>query len=441
MPRVLYISYYFPPSGGPGVQRTLKLARYLPEFGWTPSILTVRPEHAAYPDLDASLEAEVPADLLVERTRAWDPYALYARLQGKSKDETVGVGFVGESTMDWKQRIARWLRANLFLPDARVGWVPYAIAHGRRMLNTGRYDAIITTGPPHSAHLIGQRLAREFNLPWVADFRDPWTQIDYVAELPMTGLARRFDRRFERRVLEQADAVVVISPAMQRQLAERVQATYTVILNGFDPADFEAPVPEPCTDVFMLRYLGNMNAARNPEVLWQALQQLNVPQAWPDFRIELIGHIDPVVHTSIRAAGLEQVVQVKPYVQHDEAICLMRSASALLLVINRVDGAQGIMTGKVFEYMASGRPILGVGPPAGDAATVIHDARAGQMVDYDAVERMVAEVTRQYEAWKHGVPLSGADAAARQVYSRQGQAEQLAHVLNTLCAPSSSSSE
>ncbi|MEM1095244.1 MAG: glycosyltransferase [Bacteroidota bacterium] len=433
MPRVLYISYYFPPSGGPGVQRTLKLARYLPEFGWTPSILTVRPEQAAYPDLDPSLEAEVPPELLVERTLAWDPYALYAKLQGKQKAETVGVGFVGESSMDWKQRLARWLRANLFLPDARVGWVRHAVAHGRRMLNTGRYDALITTGPPHSTHLIGQRLAREYDLPWVADFRDPWTQIDYVAELPMTQLARALDRRMERRVLEQASAVVTVSPAMRRQFEAQVPGAYHVILNGFDPADFDVasrpPQPE---GTFVLRYLGNMNAARNPDVLWQALARLNAPTAWPDFRVELIGHIDPAVRAAVAAAGLESLVQVRPYVQHDAAVMLMQSATALLLVINRVSGAEGIMTGKLFEYLASGRPVVGVGPPTGDAAQALHDTLAGRMIGYEHVDDCARELTRLYKAWKQGAPAPGANPATLHPYSRRGQAEQLAGVLGAL---------
>ncbi|MEM6648553.1 MAG: glycosyltransferase [Bacteroidota bacterium] len=433
MPRVLYISYYFPPSGGPGVQRTLKLARYLPAFGWTPSILTVRPEHAAYPDLDPSLAAEVPPDLLVERTLAWDPYTLYAKLQGKPKAETVGVGFVGESTMDGKQRLARWLRANLFLPDARVGWVRHAVAHGRRMLNTGWYDTIITTGPPHSTHLIGQKLARAYDLPWVADFRDPWTQIDYVAELPMTRLARALDRRMERRVLEQASAVVTVSPAMQRQFEALVPGTYRVILNGFDPADFDAPMPPPQpTDAFVLRYLGNMNAARNPEALWQALGRLNVAEAWPDFRVELIGHIDPAVQAAVDAAGVASAVQTLPYIQHDEAVALMQSATALLLVINRVDGAEGIMTGKLFEYLASGRPVVGIGPPAGDAANALHDTSAGRMLGYDAVDDLARALTQLYQSWRDGQPASGADPATLHPYSRRGQAEQLADLLDAL---------
>ncbi|MGI9174359.1 MAG: glycosyltransferase, partial [Rhodothermales bacterium] len=149
MKRVLFVTYYFPPSGGSGVQRALKFAKYLPHFGWEPTILTVRPEDAAYPDLDATLSRDVPPGLRVERTRAWDPYALYARLQGKVKSETVGVGFVGEGTMNRTQRFARWLRANVFLPDARVGWVPFALCRGSTLLEDGSYDAILTTGPPH----------------------------------------------------------------------------------------------------------------------------------------------------------------------------------------------------------------------------------------------------------------------------------------------------
>ena len=241
MKRLLFVTYYFPPSGGPGVQRSLKFVKYLPEFGWRPTVLTVRPESASWPDPDPDSVADIPEGTLVERTGAWDPYAWYARLLGRKKQEVISVGFTGEDGTTPGRRFARWLRANLFLPDARVGWVPFATARARALMRQ-KYDAVLTTGPPHSTHFAGLALRRTHGTPWLVDFRDPWTEIDFQAELPMTGLARALDAFLERRVLRNADGFAVVSASMQRRFAQRGYAS-EVIENGFDPADFEEGTP------------------------------------------------------------------------------------------------------------------------------------------------------------------------------------------------------
>lgn len=431
--RVLFITYYFPPSGGPGVQRALKFAKYLPGFGWQPTVLTVRPEDAAYPDLDPTLVGEIPPDVRVERTRAWDPYALYARLQGKSKSETVGVGFLGEAEMDWKQRAARWIRANVFLPDARVGWVPFALHRGRALIEEGHFDALLTTGPPHSTHLAGLLLARRYGLPWLADFRDPWTDIDYAEALPMTTPARRVDAAMERAVLRKAARVTAVSPSMARRLAARVGARCVVVQNGFDPADFRG-APPLLRPGFEVAYAGNMNDARNPEALWEALRRLGTPGALPEVRVRLIGNADPVVFRSAQRHGVADCVEVEGYVPHDEAVRRMRASAVLLLVINRVPGAEGIMTGKLYEYVASGRPVLGIGPPDGDAAAVLREAGAGEMFGYEDAAGVAAFLRRHYAAWSSGTPTFGATAAAAERYSRRSQSGQIARLLDELTA-------
>ena len=438
--RLLFITYYFPPSGGPGVQRALKFAKYLPQFGWQPTVLTVRPEKAAYPDLDPTLAGEVPPDVRVERTGAWDPYALYARLQGKSKAETVGVGFLGEAEMDWKQRLARWVRANVFLPDARVGWVPFALRRGRALVEADPFDALLTTGPPHSAHLAGLLLARRYGLPWIADFRDPWTDIDYAEALPMTAPARRADAAMERAVLRGAGQVTAVSPQMARRLATRADVEPVVIQNGFDPADFQAPPPPPRPH-FEVAYLGNMNDARNPQALWEALRQLGLPETMPDVRVRLVGNVDPVVLRSAREQGVADVVETAGYVPHDEAVRRMRASAVLLLVINRVPGADGIMTGKLYEYVASGRPVLGLGPPDGDAAVVLRGAGAGEMFDYGDAAGVAAFLQRHHAAWKGGTPRPGAGKTAAERYSRRGQTGQLAQLLDALTSSDAGTSD
>ncbi len=174
MKRLLFVTYYFPPSGGPGVQRSLKFVKYLPEFGWKVTVLTVDPADAAYPDLDPGLEAEIPTGTAVIRTRARDPYAAYAKMMGVNKGTVVGVGFLSKHQTGFREKLARWIRANLFLPDARVGWTSFAKKAALDEVAAGDYHALLSTGPPHSAHLIAQAVKRETGLPWLLDLRDAW---------------------------------------------------------------------------------------------------------------------------------------------------------------------------------------------------------------------------------------------------------------------------
>ena len=413
------------------MQRSLKFVKYLPGFGWQPTVLTVCPEDAAYPDVDETLLDEVPDTLQVAHTRAWDPYALYAGLLGQKKQETVGVGFLGEAEQNRRQKLARWVRANVFLPDARVGWVPFALRQAKALLNTEAYGAILTTGPPHSSHLIGRALARKYRLPWLVDLRDPWTDIDYYDELPMARLARRQDAALERSVLAEASAVTVVSTAMQQRLATRIQSSCEVILNGFDPADFEGKTAVQ-TDHFVLAYIGNLNEARNPVALWKALHALDAVQSMPRLRVRLVGNVDPVVIKAAQDEGLEALIERHPYVPHPEAVAEMQGSALLLLLINRVPGAEGIMTGKLYEYLASGRPVLGIGPPQGDAAQVLKATAAGQMFDYEATEAIAASVQQHYAAWEAGTPASGAKEAALAPYSRLEQTRMLAALLDRM---------
>jgi glycosyltransferase involved in cell wall biosynthesis len=429
-PLALFITYYFPPSGGPGVQRVLKFVKYLPEFGWEPVVLTVR--QGAYPSRDPSLEGELGAGLRIYRTPSWDPFALYARWTGKRPDEAATVGFASTKPPDWRERWARWIRANCFLPDARLGWVPFAIRAGRQILRQLPVRVLVTSGPPHSTHLIGRALHRRFHLPWVADFRDPWTGIDYYAELPMSRWARRLDAALERAVLREASAVVTVGPSMARHLQERYSRFYHVIPNGFDESDFPSPAadPEPGS-AFRLLYVGTLNPARNPEILWEALRRLRAEGI--RLELELVGLIDGLVQERLAQLGLlGDLVRVRAYVPHEEAVRLMCGADGLLLLINRSPGAEGILTGKIYEYLASGRPVLGIGPPEGDAALVLRQSGAGVMVHWDDLEGLIDHLRAFYEAWRSGRPIRGASREAALRYSRRMLAGELVLLLDSV---------
>lgn len=434
MKNVLFLTYYFPPSGGPGVQRSLKFTKYLQEFGWNPTVVTVRPEQASYPDVDPDLGREIPDSVRLERTSAWDPYALYAKMLQRDKQDIVSVGFLGEADMNTRQRLARWVRANVFLPDARVGWVPFAAARGHRLLREQPFDAVLTTGPPHSTHVAGLVLKLIHQKPWVTDLRDPWTEIDYAAELPTSSAARAVNRRLERLVLSNADAGVVVSQSMGRSLLENHDVTLKVIENGFDPADFEAFDEPEGRDQFVIGHIGNLNKARNPDALWKALAELRPDETMPKLRIQLTGNVEPEVVSAASRYGVEHLIEATPYVPHDEAVRRMQATTLLLLCINRVEGARGITTGKLYEYLASGRPILGIGPTAGDAARVLGETDAGRMFAFDDVEGVRAYLRASYKAWDAGRALKGAETARSARYSRREQTRLLAEVLNSVAS-------
>ena len=276
LPRVLVVTYYFPPAGGPGVQRTLKTVKYLRASGFEPVVLTV--EAGAAPNRDATLAADVPGGVGVIRTRAPDPFALYGRLVGKPGGVPTGaVDAAGAMA-----RLALWVRANVFLPDARVGWVPFALRAGKRVVREALrrvepFAAVVTSGPPHSVHLVGRRLQR-LGVPWLADFRDPWTGINFYADLPMSRLARALDARLERAVLQTADAVTTVSPTWARLLEARgglAEGDVSVVYNGVDEADLAAAEDvEVRRDAFVVSHVGSLYATRDPSALWAAIARL-----------------------------------------------------------------------------------------------------------------------------------------------------------------------
>ena len=434
MRRVLVVTYYFPPSGGPGVQRVLKFVKYLREFGYEPTVLTV--EEGAFPQHDEELVTEIPPGVAIHRTRSLDPFGVYAFLTGRSKKDAVMVGTVRREG-GFIERAASWMRANVFLPDARVGWVPFAVREGIRLHREQRFDVVFTSGPPHSVHLIGKKLKRRVGIPWVADFRDLWSDTNFYDELPITSIARAHDRRLEQRVLFEADRIVTVSPYWKRILVEksgRQDDELVVVHNGFDETDFETHT-EPAgqnAGLFTLAHVGSLYGARNPEVLWAAIKGLRDKGDVERLRIRLIGIVDNRVHEAIAANGLEAIVDATPYVSHSGAVKAMCSASALLLVIERFQNDAGMITGKLYEYLAAGRPVVGVGPTIGDAADLLASTSAGRMIDRSDVDGLAEHLKILYQQWESGAPLQGAASEDIRLYSRREQTRVLAVALDAI---------
>jgi glycosyltransferase involved in cell wall biosynthesis len=424
--KLLYIAYYFPPAGGPGVQRSLKFARYLPDHGWSPTVVTVDPAHAAWPALDESMLQEVPSAVRVVRTRSRDPYAAYARLRGQKKSESVGVGFADDATPGAFEKLARFVRANLFLPDARVGWVRFAKRAVKRLLEEESFDAILTSGPPHSSHLVGRWASKQFGLPWLADFRDPWTEVSYYDQLPFLPWSRAIDRHYEGRVLRDADSVITVSRAVAELLRAKSQRDVAVIPNGFDPSDLQGIEPLR-GEGFRLVHTGTITESQNPTGVWKAVRAMRDTGA--DIRVHLVGRVDASVRQSLESAGLGDALDLTPYVPHREALGYMAGADCLLMSVPRTREAAGILTGKVFEYLASGPAILATGPVESDPARLIREGDAGEMFDYDDVAGIAQFLDAQYTS-------STRPAAGRSDYlapfTRQKLSGELANELNRI---------
>ena len=386
MKKVLIITYYWPPSGGAGVQRWLKFAKYLPEFGWQPIILTVDPQYASYPQRDESLSAEVRPDCLVYTTKSFELYNLY-KLISRKKEVPYG-GFANESKESLFQKISKFLRGNFLLPDPRKGWNKYALKKAVELIQKFEIDTVVTTSPPHSTQLIGLELKKRFDIRWIADLRDPWTDIYYYNQFKHTALARKIDRNYERQVVEKADLLISVSEDVKRIFSEkssqRIAAKTVVIPNGFDSDDFQIKTTTAELKK-IITYTGTISEAYDVDHLLVALQQLGAD--WNEkLLIRFVGKVPSTIASRFKETGFE--VELVGYVDHSKSIEYLFRSDLLLLVIPKVANNRGILTGKFFEYLASQKPVLAIGPPDGDLAHIIAETECGKLFDYTDSEGM-----------------------------------------------------
>ena len=430
MKRVLIITYYWPPSGGSGVQRWLKMSKYLPEYGWQPVIYTT--ENAEYPIIDPTLEKDVCPEAEVIRRPIVEPYNFYKKFLGINKQEKVKVGFASESKKSgWKEKLSVWIRGNCFIPDARRWWVNPSVRYLKHYLEEHPVDAVISTGPPHSMHLIAMKLKKATGLTWIADFRDPWTEIDFYDELHLTRWADRKQHELERLVLTQADKVVTIGWESARSLGRLGNRNVRVIPNGYDWNVDSTQQTTPLSHEFTLTHIGVATPSRNAPQLWTALKELKEKETdfGKNLKIKLVGQVDRSIIENLNAVGLKENTEIIPYIPHSEILQMQQSSQVLLLLINNTPNAKGILTGKLFEYLASGRPILCIGPENGDAARVLKETHAGLTVDFEDKEKMKEVVTNYYQRYLSG-GLSYSGAASIEKYSRKASTKDYANLLN-----------
>ena len=409
--KILIITYYWPPSGGPGVQRWLKFVKYLPEFGWKPTIFI--PENPSYPILDETLEKEVSKDLEIIKTKIWEPYQI-AEFFGKDNKKFKAGQFDVGKNQSWKSRLSIWVRGNFFIPDARVFWVKPSVEFLKKYLKENHFDAFVTTGPPHSLHLIGLELKKEFpNFKWIADFRDPWTEISYYKHLKLTKSSDKKHRDLEQQVFKTADITLATSFTDAENFRKKGANSFC-ITNGFDedastPLSMTRQNPQTHTrsnaqTKFTLSYIGVLEQLRNPEILWKVLGELikENKNFKDDFELKFVGRIDDKILEKIENSELKNSVKNLGYLSHSAANAEMRNSDLLLITNFPNETSKGIIPGKIFEYLQTGNQILSFGPKDGDVKKILEETNAGKHFSYDDSEPLKSFILEKYQDWNNG---------------------------------------
>ncbi|VXB94730.1 MULTISPECIES: glycosyl transferase family 1 [Chryseobacterium] len=425
--KILIITYYWPPAGGPGVQRWLKFAKYLPEFGWKPIIYT--PENPSYPLLDESLMKDVPEDLEIVRTKIWEPYQLAEKLNKSNKKFKAGQFDVGNN-QSWKSKLSIWVRGNFFIPDARVFWVNPSTQFLEQYLKINNIETVVTSGPPHSMHLIGLNLKKKFpDLKWIADFRDPWTEISYYKHLKLTKKSDKKHHQLESEVFKNADITLATSYTDAENFRKN-GANAFCITNGFDETDASTSLSTTeKASKFTLSYIGVLEQLRNPENLWKALDNLvktNTDFA-ENFNLKFVGRIDDKILKVIEKSSLKNHIQNLGYVSHDKAVDEMAKSSLLLITNFPNDSSKGIIPGKIFEYLATGKQIISFGPNEADVAKILDETKAGKHFGYNDSKEIEDFILEKFELWKNGNLLENTQNIEQ--FSRRNLTKQLSEIL------------
>lgn len=426
--KVLIITYYWPPAGGPGVQRWLKFVKYLRDFEIEP-ILYI-PKNPTYALTDDTLIDEIPEGLKIIRKPIFEPYR-FAELLSKKDSKTISKGIIaGQKKQSFIQRFLLYIRGNFFIPDARKFWVYPSVKFLSDYLEHNGIDTIITTGPPHSIHLIGQGLKEKVNVKWVADFRDPWTTIGYHHKLKLSEASKRKHKILEKKVLDTADQVIVTSFTTKKEFKKITQTSVEVITNGYD---VEISSEVQLDEKFSISHIGSLLSGRNPEILWKVLKELCAEHE--DFRnnlaLNLVGAVSEDVLDTIRLYDLNEYVVQKGYVAHKEAVYLQRSSQVLLLVEIDASYTKCIIPGKLFEYMSSGRPILAIGPKGADVEKLIQETESGDFFTYDQYLELKGQIWEYFEAYQVG-QLKNRISAKIDKYSRRSLTNRLADLIKSL---------
>lgn len=422
--KVLIIAYYWPPAGGPGVQRWLKFTKYLPEFGIEPIVYV--PSNPSYPIIDETLLEEVSDTITILKQPIKEPYK-FAGILSKNKSKTISKGIIPkQKQQSLIDKLLLFVRGNFFIPDARINWVKPSVQYLDRYINDYNIKTIITTGPPHSLHLIGLELQKRAGVRWIADFRDPWTTIGYHKQLKLTDLAKQKHQALEKEVLQTADQIIVTSEVTKTEFSYLTKKPISVITNGYDRNTVAIP---PLDKKFTLAHIGSLLSQRNPEVLWQVLKELIEEHSdfAKDFELHFIGSVSEEVLESLKGYNLSAYVTNHSYVTHSKAVEFQKKSQVLLLIEIDSEETKCIIPGKLFEYMVSSRPILAIGPKDSDIERIIKETNTGSYFNYQDHETIKITLLNFYRAYQEGHLKS--HAIGLQKYSRKALTESLTKLI------------
>lgn len=397
---ILFVVYNFPPAAGAATQRIIKFLKYLNKFGNQTFVLTV--DKVDYPDLDYSLIEKIPSETKIFRTKYWTPFGIYRKITGRKPDEKIPVAFIKDDHKSFAERISVFVRLNLFLPDAKIGWIPFAVKKGLQIIKENKIDVVISSGPPHTTHLIALLIKKFTGVKWITDFRDPWTDIDYYSGMKRTRLAEKIDSYLEKLVLKNADHITAASEGYLKIIkSKNVQNNYSVLTNGFDPDDFKN-IELISQQKFIITYTGNMPSTRNPEKFWDALEELVEENSnfRENFEFHFAGVMDDEIKNNITQKMFFKNFINHGYLSHCDVLSLVFNSHLLLMIVNRVATSNEILPGKIFEYIASGNFVLVIGPENGESAKLINYVKQGTAIDYDRKDEMKKLIIQLFNQWK-----------------------------------------
>ncbi len=423
--KILIITYYWPPAGGPGVQRWLKFIKYLPDFGIQPIVYI--PENPTYPIVDENLVKQVSDKAIILKHKIFEPYQL-ASFLSKNKTKKISSGIIpNQKKQSFLDKTFLWIRGNLFIPDARVFWVKPSVAYLEKYIVDNNIDTIITSGPPHSLHLIGLELKQKLDLKWFADFRDPWTTIGYHKSLRLSSFAAKKHKYLERQVLNTADTIIVTSKTTKTEFQVITNKPIAVITNGYDTEEVEKQTLD---SKFSLAHIGSFLSERNPLILWECLVELlhEIPDFKSYLEIKLIGAVSQEVLETITQFGLNSYLNNLGYVSHSQAIAHQRKSQVLLLIEINSEDTKSIIPGKLFEYMVSNRPIIAIGPKDSDFAEIITNTNTGVFFEYSEKMKLKSVILDFYNQFLDGKLQS--NGVGLQNYARRNLTKELVELLN-----------
>ena len=424
--KILIITYYWPPAGGPGVQRWLKFVKYLPDFGIQPIVYI--PENPTYPIVDDNLINEVSDKAIILRNKIFEPYQL-ASFFSKNKTKKISSGIIpNKKKQSFLDKTFLWIRGNLFIPDARMFWVKPSVSYLEKYIVENNIDTIVTSGPPHSLHLIGFELKQKLDLKWFADFRDPWTTIGYHKSLRLSNFAAKKHKTLEHQVLNSADTIIVTSKTTKTEFEAITTKPITVITNGYDTEQVEK---QSLDTKFSLAHIGSFLSERNPLILWESLTELiqEVPGFSSHLEIKLIGAVSQEVLETISQFELNKYLNNLGYVSHNVAIAHQRKSQVLLLIEINSEETKSIIPGKLFEYMVSNRPIIAIGPQDSDFAEIITSTNTGVFLTYTEKMKLKSVILDFYNQFLEGKLQS--NAVGLQKYSRKSLSKELAQLIHS----------